>query len=141
MATQAQIDANRQNAQKSTGPRTPEGKAVSSRNSLLHGLTAEKHFLDGEDPADFALLAEQFRAEWKPDGPTQDQLVDRMAAAHWRLRRFLMMETGLFQATLETKQPGRIPTARGNENGRHCGREEFNMATGLVSAAELGSGA
>jgi hypothetical protein len=102
MATQAQIDANRQNAQKSTGPRTPEGKAKSSRNSLLHGLTAEKHFLEGEDPADFALLAEQFRAEWKPDGPSQDLLVERMTAAHWRLRRFLMMETGLFQAALET---------------------------------------
>jgi hypothetical protein len=102
MATQAQIDANRQNALKSTGPRTPEGKAKSSRNSLLHGLTAEKHFLDREDPADFALLLEQFHAEWKPNTPTQDLLVDRMAAAHWRLRRFLMMETGLFQAALET---------------------------------------
>ena len=49
MATQAQIDANRANAQKSTGPKTPEGKAKSRRNGLKHGLTAEACMLADED--------------------------------------------------------------------------------------------
>jgi hypothetical protein len=40
-----------------------------------------------------------------------------------------------------TKRPGRMPTAHGDENGQHCGRGRFNMATGLASAAELGTGA
>ena len=49
MATEAQINANRRNAQKSTGPRSPEGKAATSRNALKHGLCAEKHLLVDED--------------------------------------------------------------------------------------------
>jgi hypothetical protein len=48
--TQAQIDANRENAKKSTGPRTAEGKAASSRNRLVHGLRANKHILIGRRP-------------------------------------------------------------------------------------------
>jgi len=101
MATQAQIDANRRNAQKSTGPRTPAGKARSSRNSLIHGLTAQKHFLSGEDSADLAGLLERFRAEWQPATQTQESLVERMAAAHWRLRHFVALEAGIFNLTLE----------------------------------------
>ena len=101
MATQAQIDANRRNAQKSTGPRTPQGKDRSSRNSLIHGLTAQKHFLSGEDPADLADLLDRFRAEWRPATETQESLVERMAAAHWRLRHFVALEAGIFNLTLE----------------------------------------
>ena len=101
MATQSQIDANRRNAQKSTGPRTPTGKDRSSRNSLIHGLTAQKHFLSGEDPADLADLLERFRAEWRPATETQESLVERMAAAHWRLRHFVALEAGIFNLTLE----------------------------------------
>ncbi len=102
MASQAQIDANRRNARKSTGPRTPEGKDRSSRNGVLHGLTAEKHFLSGEDPADFEALLARFRADWKPVTVTEESLVERMAAAHWRVRRFAAMEAGLFNLSFET---------------------------------------
>ena len=57
MATEAQTNANRQNAKKSTGPRTPEGKNISSRNSLVHGMTSRK-FLppDGDSEEYFQLL-------------------------------------------------------------------------------------
>jgi len=57
MATPAQILANRTNAQKSTGPRSAEGKAVSRFNALKHGLDAESIVLPGEDPADYEALA------------------------------------------------------------------------------------
>ena len=55
MASQAQITANRLNAQLSTGPRTPAGKTVAARNSLKHGLTARQQVIKGESPADYEL--------------------------------------------------------------------------------------
>ncbi len=53
MSSQAQVSANRKNAQKSTGPRTPEGKAVVSENAVKHGLSARKVVIHGEDRAEF----------------------------------------------------------------------------------------
>ena len=52
MATEKQIQANRNNAKKSTGPRTEQGKAASSQNALKHGLLARDAVLPGEDPAE-----------------------------------------------------------------------------------------
>ena len=53
MSTPAQIQANRQNAQKSTGPRTPQGKAVVAQNALKHGLLARQAVIVGEDQGQF----------------------------------------------------------------------------------------
>ena len=55
MATIRQINANRANAQKSTGPRTEEGKAASSRNRLSHGFAASATIMPGENPEEFNL--------------------------------------------------------------------------------------
>jgi hypothetical protein len=52
-ATEAQIHANRANAQKSTGPRTPAGKAVVAQNAVKHGLSARLDVIRGEDQAEF----------------------------------------------------------------------------------------
>jgi len=92
MATQAQIDANRANALRSTGPRTPEGKTASSRNALKHGLDAEAMILPGEDPAAFAALAASYREEYKPSGPTEEFLVSVMFRAHLLKSRALLVE-------------------------------------------------
>jgi hypothetical protein len=54
MATEAQINANRANARKSTGPRTPEGKAVVSQNAVTHGFLARETVIHGEDQSQFA---------------------------------------------------------------------------------------
>ena len=54
MTSEKQRKANRQNAKKSTGPRTEDGKASTSQNALKHGLLARDAVLPGEDPADFA---------------------------------------------------------------------------------------
>jgi hypothetical protein len=58
MTSEAKIKANRENAKKSTGPRSPAGKAASSRNRLDHGLCAETNFLPSEDPAEFVFDGE-----------------------------------------------------------------------------------
>jgi hypothetical protein len=87
MTTEAQTQANRANAQKSTGPRTPEGKAKVAQNALKHGLLAQQAVVVGEDTDDFDLLRDQLYAEWAPVGPTEARLVERIAGLFWRLQR------------------------------------------------------
>ena len=53
MSTKAQINANQQNAQKSTGPRTAHGKAVVSQNAVKHGLFAAEAVINGKNQADY----------------------------------------------------------------------------------------
>jgi hypothetical protein len=82
MATEAQIEANRRNAAKSTGPRTPEGKARVRRNATRHGLCSGIALMAEEGPefeADFKLLLEDLRIEHQPNGPTEDIHVFKMA--------------------------------------------------------------
>lgn len=100
MASQQQIDANRQNAQKSTGPKTPEGKAAVSQNALKHGLTAQEAVLSGEDKDEFEATRQSFEDELKPVGPLQTFLVEQIVMAAWRLSRIRTLETGLFQLRL-----------------------------------------
>jgi len=87
MASQAQIDANRVNAQKSTGPRTAEGKAVSSQNAVRHGLFAREAVIHGEDPAEFELYREAYLADLRPVGPMESTLAERIVSLSWRLLR------------------------------------------------------
>jgi hypothetical protein len=94
-ATEAQIHANRENAKKSTGPRSAEGKAASSRNGLSHGLCADKHILPGEDPEEFLFFLKELFDQFRPVGQGEEKLVLRIAAAQWRLDRALPMEAGI----------------------------------------------
>jgi hypothetical protein len=96
MPSQRQLNANRRNAQLSTGPRTPEGRAAVGLNALRHGLTAQTAVLPNESPEEFRELLDAFLAEYQPAGPTETLLVEQMAMASWRLRRMRALETGLF---------------------------------------------
>jgi hypothetical protein len=96
MSTQKQIDANRRNAQKSTGPRTPEGLAAVRLNGVRHGLCAETLVLEGESESDFHTLLDSLCAEHVPATPTEELLVSQLAMAAWRLRRLYNMEGGFF---------------------------------------------
>jgi len=93
MATPRQIEANRRNAQKSTGPRTPEGKAAVSMNSLRHGLRARTVVLPGENHQEFLQLCDDLEAEWEPLTRTEQFYVEQMAIAHWKLRRMEQAES------------------------------------------------
>jgi len=119
MATQSQIDANRRNAQKSTGPRTPEGKANSRRNGLLHGLTAKTCMLDGEDPNGLTDLEDKIREKFKPQDIDEDFLVERMAKARYRYSRIMPLEAGIFNIRLSVDQaPKEIVAALSQEGQR-----------------------
>ena len=100
MATEQQIAANQLNAQKSTGPKTPEGRAAVRLNGLKHGLTASTLVLRGESESDFEDLLDSFEAEHHPSTPTEEALVRQMAMAQWRLRRLYHMEGGFFRLGL-----------------------------------------
>ena len=87
MATQSQIDATRRNAQKSTGPITPEGRAAVRHNALKHGLTSEVLIPQDEDRPEFDRLCDAFGTEYQPVGPTEESLLENLVAAKWRLGR------------------------------------------------------
>jgi hypothetical protein len=96
MASVAQVQANRSNAQKSTGPRTPEGKAAASRNAVKHGLLAEQVVIHGEDPAEFDLYREGMLAELAPVGAVEEMLAERAVSLSWRLRRAERLQSAVF---------------------------------------------
>jgi hypothetical protein len=96
MASIAQIQANRSNAQKSTGPRTAEGKATASHNAVKHGLLAEQVVIHGEDPAQFDLYREGMLAELAPVGAVEEMLAERAVSLAWRLRRAERLQSAVF---------------------------------------------
>lgn len=93
MASQKQIEANRRNAQRSTGPRTPEGKAAVCHNALATGIYTKHHVVaPTEDPKALDGLVAEYYQRFAPTTPEQRCLVDCLIADEWRLRRFLRIE-------------------------------------------------
>src|ERR1039458_7276083 len=97
MATSAQIAANRQNAQKSTGPRTPEGKTASSQNAFQSGLDADSQFCYGEQRADFYRLQAEYFTRFSPQSPEERFHVDTLLRNEWSLRRLFRAEAHLWE--------------------------------------------
>src|SRR5690242_1590089 len=93
MASEAQIKANQANAQYSTGPKTAEGKAISSRNNVRVGLTGDFfNVLGWEKQEEFDELLEDLRAEHKPATRTENLLVEKMAQSYWLSQRAKFMQ-------------------------------------------------
>ena len=90
------VRANQQNAKKSTGPRTPEGKAKSSQNALRHGILAESVVIPNceqlESPEKFNALLSDLIEELNPVGTIEEMLVETVAVSYWRLSRALRYE-------------------------------------------------
>ncbi len=121
MATEAQINANRTNAQKSTGPRTPEGKAVVSRNAVTHGFLARETVIQGEDPGEFEFYRDRMLGDLAPVGDGELEMAERAVGLAWRLRRAERLQTEAFDALYEKMATGspagdtpqRVPDAAG----------------------------
>src|ERR671911_1967682 len=96
MTSEKKAEANRRNALKSTGPRTPEGKDAVRLNALRHGLRSQEVLLPGEDEEALRELDEYLRAELQPVGELENLLVDRIVASYWRLSRLGRVEAGIF---------------------------------------------
>src|SRR5687767_100523 len=96
MASANQIAANRRNAAKSTGPRTPEGKQRVSANAVQHGFYASKFTIPGESQEEFEALSAEFMAEYRPIGPVETSLVHQLTLAHSRIMRFSALIAAAF---------------------------------------------
>jgi hypothetical protein len=100
MATAVQIAANRRNALKSTGPRTPEGKAVSRFNALQHGLDAESILLPGEDPEACHRMVADYQAQFQPAFPLEEAHLATIIHPDWLRRRLRRTQGKLYRALL-----------------------------------------
>ena len=101
MSTKKQKDANKENAKKSTGPKTTEGKATSAQNAVTHGLTASYDVIKSESQEDFDLYRHEMIDEMDPFGPMQHRLAERIISLSWRLRRAERMHNLTIDAMLE----------------------------------------
>ena len=97
MTSFRQIEANRRNAQLSTGPVTEEGKNKSRQNALRHGLTAETVIDALEDAEDYAAFELAVTADYDAQSAVERELLLRLASLLWRLRRATSIESGLFK--------------------------------------------
>ena len=82
-----QHEANRRNAQHSSGPTTPEGREAVRLNALTYGLRARTLLLPGEDPEEYKRLWDALVAEWQPQTPTERFYLETMSTSHWLLAR------------------------------------------------------
>ncbi len=98
MSSQAQTLANRRNAQKSTGPRTTQGKAAVSQNAVKHGLLTRRDVISSESQADFDLYREHMLAELTPVSPMESMLAERIVTLSWRLKRVCRIQNQTIDA-------------------------------------------
>lgn len=121
MSSRAQRRANKRNAQHSTGPRTNEGKQRSSQNALKHGLRSKHPVIPGEDPAEYQRKLDQLRADLRPHNALEEDLVEQIADASWRLKRLARMEAAVESYYIDK-------TAKEDENTGKDGHEVMGEA-------------
>ncbi len=115
MATERQIQANRRNAALSTGPQSPEGKAISAANAVTHGFSARNAVLPSESSEDYQALLDQFENEFQPQSALEQSLLRQLADSDWRLRRAARFESAVLLQRIERsrrftdKYPDELP--------------------------------
>ncbi len=97
MATEKQLEANKKNAEKCTGPTTQEGKAISSQNALKHGLDAKTEVLRCESEETYEALIAEFYARYHPTVPEERALVNMMIHSEWMERRYACIDAGVWE--------------------------------------------
>ncbi|MEO7652910.1 MAG: hypothetical protein ABIZ80_20805 [Bryobacteraceae bacterium] len=124
-------ETSRVNGAKSKGPKTPETKQISSRNALRHGLTSRHTIvLECEDKAEFDELHAAFYAFWRPSNIVEQDLVDDMVAARWRLRRLSTIETAAIDTEVQIRHPELQKQYEDPDLGVTLGQAVHAMAAG-----------
>ncbi len=111
MSTQEQLNANRTNAQSSTGPKTDEGKATSSQNAVKHGLFAKNDVISGEDLAFYEQHRQDIYDEYVPLTPSESVLTQRIASLTWRLMRADRLQTTVINTLVAAQRKANPPPA------------------------------
>jgi len=116
VVSEKQLAANRANAQHSTGPRTPEGKARAAMNAIRPAIIARDLTLNDGDPAEIAREFDELRNELisqlKPKNVMARLLVDRIATCYWRLRRAVRFESRCIQRSRKHSQTPLVELSR-----------------------------
>ncbi len=105
MATQKQIDANRRNAQKSTGPKTEQGKSITRLNARREGFTGQIIILDSEDRPHFEKFQASLIADLQPKTTLELSLAHGIAWDTWRLNHLRAVESNLYALGAENPAP------------------------------------
>jgi hypothetical protein len=118
MASQKQIEANRRNAKRSTGPTTGLGKAVARFNALKHGMTADTAVLPYEDEYSYAELRETLIDQYRPVGSAESMLVEVIVNSYWRLLRARRVETSALRLGVQAlkQRNDRNPAPRSDDD-------------------------
>ena len=101
MPSLKQLEANRRNALKSTGPTSPEGKAASRMNALKTGIHAKSCVVKGESAEDFQNLIDEYYAHYQPSTPAQRAVLDDLINTEWQLRRLTQAEAQMWNHQME----------------------------------------
>jgi hypothetical protein len=129
--SQKQIDANRHNAKKSTGPKTPAGLAASKMNALKHGILSREVVVHGrcikESQAEFDALHQRFWEHLNPVGPLEEMLLDQILTTYWRSRRPIKAESGEILLSVDAGETKRAPEARTSPGWWEAQPEGFNL--------------
>ena len=112
MTSQRQIQANRRNAKKSTGPLTDAGKAAVALNGIRHGPLSRHVLIKGESEADLVGFGKRLRGQLAPVGELELLFADRIVSSAWRLRRVLNVETSLFDKEPAQTSPSPVIAPR-----------------------------
>lgn len=95
MTTEAQINANRQNALNSTGPRSSEGKSIACQNSIKHGLLSKDLLVRNEQVSELNSFREHIYETISPHGSVEEFLVEKLINAAWRIQRLTKIEVNI----------------------------------------------
>jgi hypothetical protein len=140
MTSLRQLEANRRNALKSTGPRTENGKLNSRQNAVRHGLTAETVIVGIEDVADYKSFEEMVILDYDAQSAVERELVLRLASLLWRLRRATAIETGLFELVSDVNEPGLAEVDDAAPAFRSHGKSHDKIAICFLRVASLEDG-
>jgi hypothetical protein len=102
VTTLKKLLSNRRNAQKSSGPASPEGKAIVSQNRTVHGLTGRFGVLAGEDQGQYDRLMDKFMIDENPVGIAEIELVKKMVESLWLTKRGRRLQEGCFLVKEQT---------------------------------------
>lgn len=116
--SEQQLMANRANSVKSTGPQSPNGKAIVSTNAIKHAILSDRLLIEGEKPADFQKLLRELNQALDPVGLVESALVERIAISMWRQRRLVRAEAA---ALALATQPKKIASDVSQEMGIYSG--------------------
>ena len=105
MTSQKQLQANRRNAQKSTGPKSEQGKSIVAQNATTHGFTANTPLIPGEDPTAYSTFKTQLTKELNPQGPAEIMLTERIIDLSWRLKRSGKLHVTAYRVLSKEAQP------------------------------------